>query len=381
MRVKEQRRRNLYVVLLIIICSIGMGYALLSTTLTINGTSKIKGNTWDIHFENYVATSNSTVLPEDGKVPDTSGNNKTTISYEINFNLPGDVYEFTVDAKNAGSIDAMIESITSTIKIDDGEEVEINSTSDIPGYLNYSVTYTDNNPLAVKQELKAGSFETYKVRIEFKRDINSTQLNEASLKTIDMTFSVTYIQADGTEGRAHPLEYVYASWKGGDDNYNYNIDVGDAFNPSNNTIIHEYSSDSEEDIIPTFSTPLEAFRAFQTASGYENVDMHMCLKYKLQNNEVISSSVVFTITDEMVQEHPEMTAGTYTLEYDSNDTNKEKLQRAFGMVNCEADYENYTCSIPGVIYAGTSGTTAGVDEGDFRCAFGVYGESSCYILS
>ena len=133
MRVKEQRRRNLYVVLLIIICSIGMGYALLSTTLTINGTSKIKGNTWDIHFENYAATSNSTVLPEDGKVPDTSGNNKTTISYEINFNLPGDVYEFTVDAKNAGSIDAMIESITSTIKIDDGEEVELNSTPENPG--------------------------------------------------------------------------------------------------------------------------------------------------------------------------------------------------------------------------------------------------------
>ena len=47
-----QRRKNILFVLLLLVVGLSVGYALLQTTLTINGTSKIKGNTWDIHFAN-----------------------------------------------------------------------------------------------------------------------------------------------------------------------------------------------------------------------------------------------------------------------------------------------------------------------------------------
>ena len=57
MKVREQRRKNILVLLLVLLCSLGLGYALLRTNLTINGTSKIKGNTWDIHFDNLVVST------------------------------------------------------------------------------------------------------------------------------------------------------------------------------------------------------------------------------------------------------------------------------------------------------------------------------------
>ena len=57
----ENTNKKLLLVLLILVVTVG--YATLNTTLSINGTSKINNSTWDIHFENYDPTENSTVLP------------------------------------------------------------------------------------------------------------------------------------------------------------------------------------------------------------------------------------------------------------------------------------------------------------------------------
>ena len=62
MKVKEQRKKTITVLLFILLCSIGIGYAFLRTNLTINGTGKIRGNTWDIHFENLNITEGSVEL-------------------------------------------------------------------------------------------------------------------------------------------------------------------------------------------------------------------------------------------------------------------------------------------------------------------------------
>ncbi len=62
MKVKMQRKQTTKLLLFIVLCTLGIGYALLQTTLTINGTSKIRGNTWDIHFENIDVTDGSVEL-------------------------------------------------------------------------------------------------------------------------------------------------------------------------------------------------------------------------------------------------------------------------------------------------------------------------------
>ena len=43
---------------------IGVVYAILQANLQINGTAKIKDNTWDIHFDNIQINENSVSIGE-----------------------------------------------------------------------------------------------------------------------------------------------------------------------------------------------------------------------------------------------------------------------------------------------------------------------------
>ena len=183
---KNNIKKNIVFVLLLLIVGLSVGYSLLSTNLQINGSSKIKGSSWDIHFENVVVNTDSVSLTT-GDVAATIQSSTTEVSYTITLNKPGDFYEFTVDAVNAGSVDGMIDSVTS----------KLNDTviTTLPAYLNYSVSYSDGVAISPNQYLKAGESETYKVRVEFKKDIENSEL-PTTAQTLTFHFEVVYVQAD-----------------------------------------------------------------------------------------------------------------------------------------------------------------------------------------
>ena len=57
---KSLKKNNvLIMVLFAITVLMSVGFAVLSTTLNINGTAKVKSQTWDIHFENVNITEGS----------------------------------------------------------------------------------------------------------------------------------------------------------------------------------------------------------------------------------------------------------------------------------------------------------------------------------
>ena len=176
------QRRYLFMVLIILLLSISLGYALLSTNLNIVGTTVVKDNKWDIYFDNVQVKSGSVTAST--PAIDTA---KTTVSYSVNLNLPGDYFEFTVDAKNAGTIDGMISAVSS----------KLNSTeiTTLPNYLEYSVSYSDGVAIQNNHLLEAGKTETYKVRVGYKKDISATDLPSTE-QTLNLTFSVTYVQED-----------------------------------------------------------------------------------------------------------------------------------------------------------------------------------------
>ena len=62
MFMKNNKKKNVLFVLLLLIVGLSIGYSLLSTNLKINGSSKIKGSSWDIHFENVVVNTDSVAL-------------------------------------------------------------------------------------------------------------------------------------------------------------------------------------------------------------------------------------------------------------------------------------------------------------------------------
>ena len=193
---KKLQRNRIIVAILLLIAVIGVGYATLGANLKINGVAEIPSASWDVGFKTGTVQVTSGSVSGSAVTTAATITNSSQVDYAVTLALPGDFYEFTVTAENAGSIDAMIDSFTSKIKIGDGEEQEITS-SNLPAYLSYSVTYSDGTAVAAKQKLDHGTSEVFKVRLAYRTDIESNQLPTAN-QSIALNFQVNYVQKDST---------------------------------------------------------------------------------------------------------------------------------------------------------------------------------------
>ena len=161
-------------------CSIGLGYAAISTTLSIDGTAEFKDARWDIHFANLNVTSGSVTATTAASITNT-----TTVSFAARLENPGDFYEFTVDVVNGGNMNAMIESVNVLPELTAAQQ----------NYLSYTVTYSDGVELAPYQKLDAGDTETLIVRFEYLENADAT-LYPTEDDNLTIAFDVTYVQAD-----------------------------------------------------------------------------------------------------------------------------------------------------------------------------------------
>jgi len=182
----RRKKKSLTFIIVLVLMFLGIGYAYLTTTLSINGVTDVDSNTWDVHFENVQVTSGSVSGEQVTQAP-TIDVNGTTVSYHIRLKEPGDYYEFTVDAVNDGTIDAMINSVTS----------KLNGTTitTLPTYLKYTITYKYSLPVQENQMIKAGESETYRIRVEYRNDINPSDLPSVS-QSLSLSLEVNYIQSD-----------------------------------------------------------------------------------------------------------------------------------------------------------------------------------------
>ena len=194
---KRNKKKNRQLALLILLLGITIGFALLSTTLYINGTAGIKSNTWDIHWENVQPNAESTVTAETPVISE----HATKVSYEVTLELPGDFYEFTVDAKNDGSINGEITKIDHNVYVVDATTGEVvidpqtnkPQTATLPSYINYTIYYDGTTtPPAMGDVLASGEKQTYRIRIEY--DSEATTLPESDL-TYKVEDEITYTQS------------------------------------------------------------------------------------------------------------------------------------------------------------------------------------------
>ena len=88
---KHNYKKKLIFLLLFMVTIIGVAYAALNAELSINGTTKISSNTWDIHFENIQVTEGSVAIG--------TGNQAATIVTESSVS-------FAVDLNNLGDLRA-----------------------------------------------------------------------------------------------------------------------------------------------------------------------------------------------------------------------------------------------------------------------------------
>ena len=183
--IKNKKQRRI-MFLLILILGITIGFALLSTTLYINGTAGIKGNTWNIHWDdtsiNVVTGSVSADDPEVSTVTST----KDTVSFDVELELPGDFYEFEIDAINEGSVDGELDLAENWITYKSG-----GTTTTLPSYMDFKVTYDDNTTPADGDVLAHGQSKTYKIRVEFKSGVEELPSNP---QPITIEVELPYVQ-------------------------------------------------------------------------------------------------------------------------------------------------------------------------------------------
>ena len=175
----RQVQLTILIVLIGLVTTLSVAYAVLSTTLTINGNAEVSAANWDIYLDNVKLNSNSATTIEP------TITNKTTASFSTTLSEPGDFYEFTIDVVNNGDIDAMIDGVTKTPTL----------TETQAKYLNYIVEYQNGESINTKQLVAKNSFVRLKVKVEFRKDITATDL-PATSETLNLAFAVNYIQSD-----------------------------------------------------------------------------------------------------------------------------------------------------------------------------------------
>lgn len=77
----------------------------------------------------------------------------------------------------------------------------------LPNYLEYKVSYDDDIDIAPKHLLASSTSEKYKVHVGYKKDISVSDI-PATVQTLNLSFSVTYIQRD-SNAVVKPEPYVY----------------------------------------------------------------------------------------------------------------------------------------------------------------------------
>ena len=328
---RNNNRKIAIIILVVLILCISVGYAIIQSTLNITGTAGISSVTWDIHWENVQITSGSVSTSEANKATiDAAG---TTVNYTISLPKPGDFYEFTVDAVNAGSIDGMISTVTSKLN-------NVNITT-LPDYLEYSVKYADGIEVRENQILAASGSETFKVRIAYKRDIEASQMPETA-QTLNLSFAVVYQQAN--DNATGVRDYVYR------DNDN-TVTIGDSSS--------------------TLGTTYSTYEGLTSVTGST-----VFLRHKVKNNIVQTAEVGFVYEGDI-----------YILRggvNESGDDDKPIYEANVGVLNGSGIA---TCSYPSTrcmfSKSGTSGVAypsgqVYVSANGLRCDITTDGESYCH---
>src|SRR5574344_226752 len=160
------------VVLSVLLIVMSLGYAAYSVVLNITGSSTIRASTWDVHFENIGAGTASTghTMATPSTTPTISAD-KHDVTFAVTVNV-GEEYAFTVDAKNAGTIEAYLDTYNVVV---DGTTYNSNKWNN--NYLSYAAVWTDTGAsFAQGDTLASGASRNVTVTVRYEQPVTSSDL-------------------------------------------------------------------------------------------------------------------------------------------------------------------------------------------------------------
>ena len=182
---KEKSTQTIIIaVLAVAILVMSVGFATYTQTLNINGTATVKKSEWKVQYD-----TEKGITPLTGSVTaNPSTLTATDWTFTVTLNEPGDFYEATADAKNYGTIDAVLKKLTMTAL-----------TAEQAKYLKYSVYYDGTEYTATNNNLNlplaAEASKPVKVRVEYLQPESSSDLPSQD-QTITLTASLYYEDAN-----------------------------------------------------------------------------------------------------------------------------------------------------------------------------------------
>ena len=197
---KSNRNKSKIIIFVVLLLSISLGYAFINSDLKLSGIATVTKQRWNVYFDNLVVTEGS-VTPV--TAASLSGEYPTTVAYSVSLEKPGDYYEFTVDAVNSGSIDAMVDMVSIT---DDGNPISL------PSYIEYKVEKINGHGIEEGDILLANDTKKYKVRVYFKQDIEKEELENIEPLNLKLKFEVVYAQAT-KEDLPKATSFATDDWK------------------------------------------------------------------------------------------------------------------------------------------------------------------------
>lgn len=180
-----------------IIGVIGVGFAIFTTTLKINGTGTVKASSWKIKFANLKPIS-TTGTAKEIQAPTLSTNDTHLGDYEVSFTTPGDSISYTFDVVNDGTFNAKISSIVmgSPICTGTGETAETDKVN-ICKNLSYSLTYTDTGAAVAEDDtLAAKETKSLTLKLTYSADTTVEELPVNDVAVSGLETTIVYSQTE-----------------------------------------------------------------------------------------------------------------------------------------------------------------------------------------
>ena len=174
------------VALVLSIVGISIGFASMSSELTVNGTASMVPATWKIKFQNLskVVGDDSAIITAPQITSDTHIGN-----YAIKLSKPGDKVVYKFEVANAGTLDAELTNYTFATPTFTGTGDKAEADAQIvKNNLVYTLTYSNTNAIQVGDNLNKDEAKEVLLTVEYNQNATELPENAVSITGMDVTF-------------------------------------------------------------------------------------------------------------------------------------------------------------------------------------------------
>lgn len=175
--------------LVLSVVGISIGFAAMSTDLTINGSAEVVPASWDIKFKDL---SSPTIAGDAEVTTAPTITSDTHIgNYAVKLTKPGDSVTYTFKVANDGTIDAKLTDFIKATPTFTGTGATASADATIvQNNFVYTVTYSDDTAITKDtDELDAESYKTVKLVVGYKADATELPTNTVTISGLDVTFT------------------------------------------------------------------------------------------------------------------------------------------------------------------------------------------------